>query len=92
MKARIYRPTKTAMQSGTANTRQWVLEYEPEHRRTIDPLMGWISSDDMRSQVRLRFDSRDEAVAYATRQGIAYDIQPEHRRKRHIRAYADNFK
>ncbi len=64
MTARIYRPAKTAMQSGTAKTKEWMLDYEPEEPREIDPLMGWTSSGDMRQQVRLRFDTAEEATAY----------------------------
>ncbi len=65
MAARIYRPAQTAMQSGPARTKEWVLEYEPDCPREIDPLMGWTSSRDTKSQVKLTFDSKDEAVAYA---------------------------
>jgi hypothetical protein len=65
MRARIYRPAKNAMQSGKARTKQWLLEYEPETARTIDPLMGWTSSRDMRQQLCLEFDTAEEAVAYA---------------------------
>src|SRR5262249_40634947 len=64
MPARIYKPAKTAMQSGTAKTKEWVLDYEPEQSREIEPLMGWTSSGDMRQQVQLRFDTLEEAVAY----------------------------
>src|SRR2546430_12039840 len=72
MVARIYKPAKTAMQSGAAKTKDWVLDYEPEQARVIEPLMGWTSSGDMRQQVRLRFETKEEAVAYAERHGIAY--------------------
>jgi len=92
MLARIYRPAKTAMQSGNAKSRRWLLEWEPEAPREVDPLMGWTSSRDMRSQVRLWFSSRDEAVAYAKRNGIAYRvIEPK---PRHVtpKSYADNFR
>ena len=65
MRARIYRPAKNAMQSGRAGTKLWRLDYEPESPREIDPLMGWTSSGDMRSQLCLGFDSAEEAVAYA---------------------------
>lgn len=80
------------MQSGPARTKDWVLEYEPEAPRQIEPLMGWTSSGDMKSQIRLEFDTREDAVAYAERNGIAYRvIEPTPRQ--HIRkAYADNFK
>src|SRR3954470_182026 len=74
MAARIYKPAKTAMQSGTAKTKEWVLDYEPEQPRAIEPLMGWTSSGDMRQQLRLRFDTKEEAVAYCERQGIAYQV------------------
>ena len=92
MKARIYQPAKTAMQSGRCRTRQWILEFEPEKARTLDPLMGWTSSADMRSQISLKFDSRDEAEAYARRHDIPFDVKLPHSRKRRIQAYADNFK
>ena len=92
MKARIYQPVKNAMQSGTANTHDWVLEFEPEKGKTIDSVMGWTGSSDMRSQVKLRFESQEEAEGYATRKGIAYEVKPVHRKKRVIQAYANNFK
>jgi hypothetical protein len=71
MVARIYRPAKTAMQSGQARTKEWLLEYEPSAPRQVEPLMGWTSSTDMNSQVRLEFDSKEEAISYAERNGIA---------------------
>jgi|SRR5579883_2489495 hypothetical protein len=91
MTARIYKPARTAMQSGTGNTKEWVLDYEPEQRRVIDPLMGWTSSGDMKQQVRLRFATKDEAIAYCERQGIAYEVfeAPPHKRARI--SYSDNF-
>jgi ETC complex I subunit-like protein len=92
MVARIYKPAKTAMQSGTAKTKRWVLDYELEQAREIEPLMGWTSSGDMRQQVRLRFDSSEEAVAYCERHGIAYQVidQPQPHARRAI-SYSDNF-
>ncbi len=92
MKARIYQPAKTAMQSGTGNTRKWVLEFEPEAAKTIDPVMGWTGSRDMRGQVKLKFESQEDAEAYASRNGIPYDVKPVHKKKRRIQNYADNFK
>jgi ETC complex I subunit conserved region len=91
MIARIYRPAKTAMQSGSAKTR-WLLEYDAESPREVEPLMGWTSSSDMKSQLRLWFDTAEDAVAYATRNGIPHrvDITPEARRKG--MSYSDNFK
>jgi hypothetical protein len=91
MTARIYKPAKTAMQSGLANTKDWVLEYEPEEPRTIEPLMGWTSSGDMKSQVRLDFATREEAVAYAERHGIAYQVFEPKPVQRRIMSYSDNF-
>jgi hypothetical protein len=91
MTARIYKPSKTAMQSGTALTKLWVLDYEPEEPRTVEPLMGWTSSGDMRQQIRLRFDTKEEAVAYCERNGIAYQVLPDKEPARRLIAYADNF-
>jgi len=92
MTARIYKPTRTAMQSGPARTKEWVLEYEPEAAREIDPLMGWTSSKDMRSQVRLAFATRDEAIAYAQRNGIAYRLAEPMPRAAVRKSYSDNFR
>jgi hypothetical protein len=92
MKARIFRQPKTAMQSGTAATHDWVLEFEPSEPRRADPLMGWIGGADTQSQVRLVFASREEAVAYAGRQGLAYDLELPRERVFKPKAYADNFK
>ena len=91
MPARIYKPSKTAMQSGFANTKAWVLDFEPEAPRQVEPLMGWTSSGDMRQQLRLRFDSREEAVAYCERRSIPYQVTENVPLKRRIMSYADNF-
>jgi hypothetical protein len=91
MTARIYKPARTAMQSGTANTKEWVLDYEPEQPRAIEPLMGWTSSGDMKQQVRLQFDTKNEAVAYCERNGIAYEVFESPLPKRPRIAYSDNF-
>ena len=91
MVARIYKPTRNAMQSGTAKTKLWVLDYEPEQPRQVEPLMGYTSSGDMKSQLRLRFDSKEEAIAYAERHGIAYQVQEPQGATRRKIAYADNF-
>ena len=91
MLARIYRPAKTAMQSGKATAREWRLEFEPASARTIDPLMGWTSSSDMNGQVRLTFDSAEEAVAYAERHGIAFRLHEPQEPPVILKAYADNF-
>lgn len=92
MIVRIYKPAKTAMQSGLARTKEWLLEPEPSVARAVDPLMGWTSGADTSAQLRLEFDTLDEAVAYAEREGLAYTvIEPEARRVVK-KAYADNFK
>ncbi|MDO9125573.1 ETC complex I subunit [Parvibaculum sp.] len=91
-RARIYKPAKTAMQSGRAKTKKWVLEFEPGSARHVEPLMGWTSSRDTNAQVLLRFDSKEEAVAYADKHGIEYQIFEPKGRRRTIKSYADNFK
>ena len=92
MTARIFMPAKTAMSSGLAGTQKWVLEYEPSAPRGIEPLMGYTSSSDMTSQIRLTFESRQEAVAYAERNGIEYRVFEPHQRKRRPMSYSDNFR
>jgi ETC complex I subunit conserved region len=91
MLARIFKPAKNAMQSGKANTKDWTLEFEPASARKADPLMGWTSSTDMNGQIRLMFETREEAVAYAQRHGIAFQLLEPAKTKRIIKAYADNF-
>lgn len=93
MRARIYKPAKTAMSSGTAKTKQWVLEFAPSSPREVDPLMGWTSSDDTQAQVRLRFDSREAALEYAEEHGIDALVMEPKRRKTNIRprGYGENF-
>ena len=92
MQARIYRPSKTAMQSGHAASSRWVLEFEPESARRVEPLMGWTSSSDMRGQLRLRFDSKEEAIAYARRRSLMYTLEEPTDRQPRRKAYADNFR
>lgn len=91
MTARIYRPTKNAMQSGMKNTRHWILEYISEEAKSLDPLMGWTGSSDMEGQVKLKFETKEEAISYAKRKGIAYEAVEPKMRKRTIKAYADVF-
>jgi ETC complex I subunit conserved region. len=91
MLARIYRPAKNAMQSGKAKTKDWVLEFEPASARRPDPLMGWTLTNDTNGQIRLSFETRDEAVAYAQAHGIAFQITEPKTPKKIIKAYADNF-
>jgi hypothetical protein len=92
MRVRIYQPAKTAMQSGRAGTSKWVLEFEPGARPGIDPLMGWTSGRDTRAQVRISFDTREEAVAYATRQGYAYIVEAPRQRAIRPKSYSDNYR
>ena len=92
MRARIYQPPKNAMQSGKARTKMWLLEYEPQSPRAPDPLMGWTSSADMLQQVQLEFDTQEEAVAYATRNGIEYQVFEPHRPAAKSKSYSDNFR
>ena len=91
MTARIYKPARTAMQSGTAKANEWVLDYEPEQPRVVEPLMGWTSSADMKQELRLSFDTKDEAVAYCERHGIAYQVFETKPAVRQRISYADNF-
>ena len=91
MTARIYRPAKTAMQSGHSKDR-WLLEFASDTPREIDPLMGWTGSTDTLQQVKLWFDTRDEAIAYAARHGIAAQVEEPQDAKRRLMSYSDNFK
>jgi len=90
--ARIYKETRSATQSGQARTKLWRLDFDQTSRREIEPLMGWTSSGDMRQQVHLAFDSLEEAVVYAQREGIACRVEAPQEAKRRTIAYADNFK
>ena len=91
MLARIFRPAKTATQSGAAKTQEWLLRFEPASARRSDPLMGWTQTTDTRGQVQIAFPTREEAVAFAQRQGIAFEMVPEPAVKKVVKAYADNF-
>ena len=89
--ARIYRPAKNAMQSGKAKTKDWVLDFEPDSARLPDPLMGWTQSRDMNGEVRLSFETREDAIRYAQERGIAFRVMEPKPVKRVLKAYADNF-
>lgn len=91
MTARIYRPSKTAMQSGVANTKTWVLEFDLSEPRQVEPLMGWTSSGDMQQQLRMRFATQEEAVAYCERNGVAYQLFEPKPVQRRVMSYSDNF-
>ncbi|MBV9015857.1 MAG: ETC complex I subunit [Alphaproteobacteria bacterium] len=90
--ARIFRPAKTAMQSGRRQTKKWVLEFEPASRRDPDPLMGWSSAADTLNEVQLRFDTLEEAIAFADKHGIQYAIVEPHQRRLKAKSYAENFR
>jgi hypothetical protein len=93
MLARIYQRPKTATQSGTAGADNWVLDWQSPHREVNEPLMGWWGSGNTQGQVRLRFDSCEQAVAYAEKNGIAYQVeQPPRPRPLKPKAYAENFR
>ena len=92
MVARIFRPSRTAMQSGKAKTHHWILEFDPEAPKAVEPLMGYTSSSDMRSQVRLTFETKEQAIDYAERNDILYRVEEEQTPKRVRVAYSDNFK
>ena len=92
MAVRIYRPAKTAMQSGQARSKDWIVEFDQASAREIDPLMGWTSSSDMQAQLMLSFDSRDEAIAYAEHNGLAYSVVEPKPRQQIKKSYSDNFK
>jgi hypothetical protein len=92
MTARIFRPAPNAMQSGEGNSKRWLLVSEPSSAREIEPLMGYTSSRDTETQVKLFFDTLDEAEAYAQRQGIPYRVQQPHDPTVHRTVYSDNFR
>ena len=92
MTARIYKPAKTAMQSGQAKSHDWVLDYEPEEPRVVESLMGWTSSGDTSQQLRLHFATQEEAVAYARQRGLAYVLEEPQPRRIKPKSYSDNFR
>jgi len=92
MRARIYQPARNAMQSGKARTHCWVLEYEPETAKAPDPLMGWTSSRDMRQQISMEFETRDEAVAFAQKNAIPFQVFEPHKPAPKAKSYSDNFR
>jgi len=91
MLAKIYRPARNAMQSGTAKSQDWLLEFDSASPRKVEPLMGWISSTDTNTQVRMTFETREEAIAFCQRQGIPFQVSETREPRRVIKAYADNF-
>lgn len=93
MRVRIYKPARNAMQSGTARTKNWVLDFPAADTREIDPLMGWTSSDDTQSQVRLRFETREQAEEYAREKGLDFEVITPQARAHNVRTrgYGENF-
>ena len=92
MQARIYKPAKTAMQSGKAKSTHWVLEYQnADGSRRPDPLMGWISSNDTSSQIRITFETSEDAIAFAKREGLTFTVEDERASKRLVKSYSANF-
>ncbi len=91
MDARIYKPVKSAMQSGHAKTKDWVLEFSSSARRASDPVMGWTSTDDATGQMKLQFETREQAIAYARREGISFRVDEAREQKRLVKSYSENF-
>ena len=89
-KAKIYKPSKTAMQSGMGNTKNWILEFESMNK-AINPLTGWISSKDTMSEVRMKFSTKELAIAYAKKNNIKYKVIETKKRNFIKKSYADNF-
>ena len=92
MDVRIYKPSKVATQSGLANTRRWVLEYESRAGRSIDGLMGWTSSKDTTQQVCLTFSSCEQAIAFANSNGMTYRVEESRSHRAKAKSYAENFR
>jgi ETC complex I subunit-like protein len=92
MAARIYQPSRNVMQSGTANSQRWILEFTSDLPKTAEPLMGWTTSADTKEQVRISFASKEAAVAYAEKHGIAYEIIEPSPKRPKPKSYADNFR
>ena len=93
MFARIFKIGKTATQSGTARAEHWILEFDSNESKKIEPLMGWTGSNNTQSQVKLTFENKDAAAAYAERHGLVYTVMESHSRKPIIRknGYGENF-
>ena len=92
MKAKIYKPSKTAMQSGRAKYNKWVLKFLDQKNQLKDTMMGWNGGSSTVSQIELKFSSKEEAVSYAKRNSIDYEILETSERKVINKSYADNFK
>ena len=91
MTARIFQPGRSAMTSGQGKSHGWVVEFPSESRRPVDPLMGWTGQTDMRSQVKMQFSTKEAAIEYAQRHGVAYVVEEPQPRRHRPRGYGDNF-
>lgn len=91
MDARIFKPRKSAMQSGRGKTHEWVLEFQIDGERSADPLMGWTSINDTTGQVRLHFETREQAIDYAKREKITFTVEESREPKRLVKSYSQNF-
>ncbi len=91
--ATIYSPAKSAMQSGKANLGKWLVEFEQiaDNHRFIEPIMGWTGSADMNQELRLKFQTKEEAIGYAERNNIDYTVIEPKKHKAILQSYADNF-
>jgi hypothetical protein len=89
-KAKIYKPTKSAMQSGKRNTKNWILEFDTTNTGT-NPLMGWTTSQDMMSEVKLDFTNKEEAITYSKKNNIDYYVVEPQKRNIIKKSYTDNF-
>lgn len=92
MQVSIYKPTKTTTQSGNLNTNHWILKFQHDGSRKIEPLMGWTSSKDMMQEVRLKFPDKEKAIIFAKENNLDYEIIEPQAKKITKRSYADNFK
>ncbi|WP_074380604.1 ETC complex I subunit [Bartonella doshiae] len=92
MIARIYRPAKTAMQSGKGNTGFWILQYEPSQKKMLEPLMGYTATSDVNSQIRIQFNMKEEAIAFAHKNAIPYRVEKAYKSIRRVVSYSDNFR
>lgn len=92
MTVRIYKPVKNAMQSGKANTKKWVLEFIPQDdTKYLDPMMGWTGNTDTKRQIKLKFASAEEAIAYATKKNLDYQLVEPKKASLKLQSYSDNF-
>ncbi len=91
MQARIFKPARTAMQSGRGKSSDWVLEFDGGVNRHVEPLMGWTSADDTSGQVRMAFETRQEAIAFAKRNNLLFVVEDAREPKRLVKSYSANF-